>query len=88
MLKHFIEILPLKKILEFQNWKKGYETYAKKYHKPKIEPMIENFQDELYQLENKQARGVKLHANIRWKLESKKCPKTLFKLPERQNMLD
>ena len=50
--------------------------------------MIENFQDELYQLENKQARGVKLQAKIRWELESKKCSKTLFKLPERQNMLD
>ena len=35
--------------------------------------MIQNFQDELYQLENKQAKGAKLHANIRWKLEGKKC---------------
>ena len=30
--------------------------------------MIENLQDELYQLENKQAKGTKLHDNIRsWK---------------------
>ena len=27
--------------------------------------MIENLQDELYQLENKQAKGAKLRANIR-----------------------
>ena len=28
--------------------------------------MIENLQDELSQLENKQAKTVKLYANIRW----------------------
>ena len=47
--------------------------------------MIENLQDQLYQLENKQAKGVKLCANIRsWRGE--KCPKTLFKGLERENM--
>ena len=46
--------------------------------------MIENLQDELYQLENKQAKGVKLCANIRsWRGE--KCPKTLFKGLEREH---
>ena len=35
--------------------------------------MIENLQDELYQLENKQAKGAKLRANIRWKVEGKEC---------------
>ena len=36
--------------------------------------MIENLQDELYQLENKQAKGAKLHANIRsWR--AKNAPK-------------
>ena len=45
--------------------------------------MIENLQNELYQLENKQAKGAKLRANIRswraknvlqstWKTESEK----------------
>ena len=31
--------------------------------KPEIKPMIENLQDELSQLENKQAKCVKLRAN-------------------------
>ena len=30
-----------------------------------IKPMIKNFQNELYQLENKRAKGAKLRANIR-----------------------
>ena len=38
--------------------------------------MIENLQDELHQLENKRAKGAKLHTNIRWELEFKKCSKT------------
>ena len=33
--------------------------------------MIENLQDELYQLENKQAKSVKLRANIRLELGGK-----------------
>ena len=33
--------------------------------KPEMKPMIENLQDELYQLENKQAKGAKLGVNIR-----------------------
>ena len=37
--------------------------------------MIENLQDELYQLQNKQAKSDKLHANIRWELEDKHAPK-------------
>ena len=32
--------------------------------KLRINPMIENLKDELYQLENKQAKGAKLRANI------------------------
>ena len=34
--------------------------------------MIENVQDQLYQLENKQAKGDKLLANIKWDLDSKR----------------
>ena len=46
--------------------------------------MIENLQDELYQLENKQAKGAKLRANIRsWR--AKNGPKTFFEVLERQN---
>ena len=48
--------------------------------------MIENLQDKLYQMKKKQAKGAKLRANIRQKLEGKKCPKTFFRVLERQNM--
>ena len=30
--------------------------------KPEVKPMIPNFQDELYQLDNKQPKGAKLRA--------------------------
>ena len=30
MLEYFLKIQPLKEILEFQDWKKGYETYTRK----------------------------------------------------------
>ena len=47
---------------------------TKENFKPEIKPMIENLQDELYQLENKQAKGAKLRANIRdWR--TKNVPK-------------
>ena len=43
--------------------------------------MIENLQDEVYQLEKKRAEGAKLHANSRsWRV------KTFFKVLQRQNM--
>ena len=46
--------------------------------------MIENLQDELFQLENKQAKGAKLCANIRsW---TAKKNKTFFEVLERQNI--
>ena len=48
--------------------------------------MIQNLQDDLYQLVNKQAKGAKLCANIRQKLEGKKYPRTFFKVLERQNL--
>ena len=48
--------------------------------------MIENLKDELYKLENKQAKGAKIRANIRKELEGKKWSKTFFKVLERQNM--
>ena len=40
--------------------------------------MIENLQDELCQLENKQAKCAKLHASIRWELEGKKMLQNVF----------
>ena len=39
--------------------------YKKENFKPEIKLMIENLQDKLYQLENKQAKGAKLIADIR-----------------------
>ena len=48
--------------------------------------MINTFQDELYLLESKQAKGAKIRANIRWDLEGEKCSKTFFKVLERQNL--
>ena len=48
MLEHVPKIQPLKEILEFQDWKRGYETYTKKKKiKPEIKPIIKNLQDEL-----------------------------------------
>ena len=48
--------------------------------------MIENLQDELYQLENKLAKGAKLRAYIRLELGNKKSSKTFFKVLEREDM--
>ena len=49
--------------------------------------MIQNVQDGLYQLKNKQAKGAKLRANIsQEELEGKKCSKTFFNTLERLNM--
>ena len=67
--------------------KKGLRSlYKREKFTPEIKPMIENVQDEFYQLENKQAKSAKLCANIRWELESKKYSKTFFKVLERQNL--
>ena len=41
--------------------------------------MIENLQDQLYQLENKQAKGSKFGANIRQEVEGEKCFETFIK---------
>ena len=47
--------------------------------------MIENLQDEFYQIEEKQTKGAKLCANIRsWRPTN--APKLFFKVFERQNM--
>ena len=68
--------------------KRLWNLHKKENFKPKIKPMIENFQDELYQLEDKQAKDAKPCINIRWELEGKKCSKTLSKAIEWQNMQD
>ena len=54
--------------------------------KPKIKPMIENLENELYQLENKKAKDVKFRLNMRQKLEEEKGYKTFFRVLKRQNM--
>ena len=39
MLEHVLKIQPLKEILEFQDWKRGYETYTKQKQK-QLKPEI------------------------------------------------
>ena len=48
--------------------------------------MLELLQSELYQLENKQAKGFKLGADNRQELEGEKGSKTFLRVLERQNM--
>ena len=74
MLEIFLEIQPLKKILEFQGWKKTAKLIQKekKKIKPEIESMIANLQDKLYQLENKQAKSCYITKVSKFVLE-KRC---------------
>ena len=58
----------------------------KENFEPKIKPLIENLQNELYQLENKQAKGANVCVNITQELEGEKGSKTFFRVLERQNM--
>ena len=39
---------------------------------------MENLQDDFYQLENKQVKGAKLRANIRWEPGGEKCSKSFI----------
>ena len=48
--------------------------------------MTQKLQNEIYQYENKQAKGAKLCANIRQELESEKSSKSFFRVLWRQNM--
>lgn len=50
--------------------------------------MIENLQNKLYYLENKQAKGDKLYVSIKWELEGKKFFKRFLKERIIQNMLN
>ena len=52
ILRYLLTISPLKKILQFQDWKKTTNLNQ-------IKPMFENCQDKLYLLENKQANNQK-----------------------------
>ena len=58
-------------MLGFKDWRKDHKVYTKILYyiktnlKPAFKPMIENLQDELSRLENKQIKGTKLHSNIR-----------------------
>ena len=63
-----------RKYYNFETKIRLQNLYKKENFKPEINLMIENLQDELYQLENKQAKGAKLRANIRsWR--AKNVPK-------------
>ena len=45
--------------------------YKRKNFKLKFKPMIENLQDELYQLQNKRQKGAKLRCSIRsWRVKN------------------
>ena len=55
-----------------------------KNFKPEIKSIIKYLQDELYKLENKQAKGAKLRAKIKWELKGEKCSKIFFKVLERR----
>ena len=57
--------------------------YKKENFESEIKPMIENLQDELYQLENKQSKSANVCANIRWELECEKWSEIFFKVLER-----
>ena len=77
----FLKVPPFKKILE------GNLKFVQKHNsKQKIKTMIENLQNELYELENKQAKRAKLCANIRQELEGEEGSKTFVRVLERQNM--
>ena len=65
-LEPFLKVPPIQRILEFQNQKtKAIKLVQKANLKRKIKPMNKNLQNELSELENKQTKGAKLHANIR-----------------------
>ena len=66
--------------------KRRRSLLKKENFKPEIKPMIEMLPDDLYHIENNQAKGAKLHANIRWELEEETCSKTFSKVLERQNL--
>ena len=61
----FLKVPRLKKILE---------NFEKENFEPKTKAMIQNLQNKLYQLENKQTKGAKFCANIRQTLEDEKRP--------------
>ena len=66
--------------------KKDYKLVQKGNFEPKTKRMIENLQNEFYQLKNKQAKSPKFCSNIRQELEGEKRSKTLFIVLGRQNM--
>ena len=54
-----------RKYQNFKTERRLQNLYKKENFKPEIKPMIENLQDELYQLENKQEKSTILGAKIR-----------------------
>ena len=53
------------KILRLNKRLQNLKTAQRENFKPEIKIMIENLQNKFYQLENKQAKGAKLCADIR-----------------------
>ena len=63
MLKVFLKI---QENIRISIMKRRLGNLQKEKLKPEIKPIIEDLQDELCQLENKQTKNAKLSANIRW----------------------
>ena len=86
MLELFLKVPPLKKILEFQNQKKDYETCTKTKFRTKNQTNDCKLTKWTLSIKKKQEKGAKLCANIRSELEGEKGSKTFFRVRERQNM--
>ena len=54
--------------------------------KPKLKPMIENFQEKLHKRKCKQSKDAKICVSIRWKLECETCSITFCKIIISENM--
>ena len=73
MLELFLKVPPLKKMLEFQNQKKTMKFVQKENFEQNIKPMIENLQNELCQLGNKQ-KVLNFVLTLGRSLRAKKAP--------------
>ena len=65
MLAFFPKIPPPTENIKTLRLKEYCKTIQKRKLQPRIKSMIQNLKDELYQLENKQPKDVKLCANMR-----------------------
>ena len=75
MLEHVLKIQPLKEILEFQDWKRGYETYTKKSSHQKLSQLSKiykmNFNNWKTNKQKVQNFGLPPDGSLRAKSENK-----------------